>query len=396
MPWKEHNVLEERWRFIEDWKSEDWNLAELSEIYGVSRKTAYKWLQRYQDDGRDGLEDQSRAPRKHANEVSSEMEDLVIGMREKHPFWGAPKIRARLEKEQTDKTIPAESTIGEILKRNGLTVARKRRRASRGGEQKLASAPGPNQVWCADFKGWLRTGDGRRIDPLTITDQYSRYLFRCQAVGAADYLHSKAVMEAAFREYGLPERMRTDNGAPFGSNGESGLTGLTVWWIKLGIVPEHIQPGKPQQNGRHERMHRTLKQETASPPAANRKLQQERFDRFRQEFHHERPHQALGQKPPVEFYEPSVRCFPIRLEETEYPAGWTLRRVSPAGQMRWAGEYVFVAHPLDGETIGLEQIDERHWRVWFSFYEVGLLDTEKFVIRRPKPGAKEPPNAPTG
>ena len=210
------------------------------------------------------------------------------------PFWGAPKIRARLEKEQTDKTIPAESTIGEILKRNGLTVARKRRRARRGGEQKLAPAPGPNQVWCADFKGWLRTGDGRRIDPLTITDQYSRYLFRCQAVGAADYLHSKAVMEAAFREYGLPGRMRIDNGAPFGSNGESGLTGLTVWWIKLGIVPEHIQPGKPQQNGRHERMHRTLKQETASPPAANRKLQQERFDRFRQEFHHERPHQALG------------------------------------------------------------------------------------------------------
>lgn len=394
MPWKEHDVLEERWRFIEDWKSEDWSLAELSEIYGVSRKTAYKWLQRYAECGREGLEEHSRAPHNHPNEVSSEMEDLVVGMREKHPSWGAPKIRARLQKEQTGQIIPAESTIGEILKRNGLTVARKRRRASRGGEQKLAPAGGPNHVWCADFKGWFRTGDGRRIDPLTISDQYSRYLFRCQAVGAADYRHSKPVMEAAFREYGLPERMRTDNGAPFGSNGESGLTGLTVWWIKLGIVPEHIQAGQPQQNGRHERMHRTLKRETASPPAANRKLQQERFDRFRKEYNQERPHQGLGQKPPVEFYQPSVRDYPVRLGEVEYPAGWTVRRVSPAGQMRWAGEYVFVAHPLEGETIGLEQIEERSWRVWFSFYEVGLLDTNKLVIRRPKPGGKEQPDAP--
>lgn len=386
MPWKDHEVTEERWRFIEDWNSGDFHIAELCEHYGVTRKTGYKWLDRYLAQGIKGLQDKSRAPHHHPNEVGAEMEERIIAMREQHPRWGAPKIRGRLVLDRIGETIPAESTIGEILKRNGLTVPRKRRRSSRGGEQQLAEAAGPNRVWCADYKGWFRTQDGSRIDPLTISDQYSRYLFRCQAVAAADYLHTKAVMEAAFREYGLPERMRTDNGAPFGSNGESGLTGLTVWWIKLGIVPEHIQPGKPQQNGRHERMHRTLKQETASPPAANRRTQQARFNQFRKQYNEQRPHQALGQQPPANFYQPSARPYPTRLTEVEYPTGWTLRRISPAGQLRWGGEYVFVAHPLAGETVGLEQIDERHWKVWFSFHQIGVLDTERLMIRRPAPG----------
>lgn len=383
MPWKDYEVTEERWRFIEDWKSEDFSMVELCEHYGVTRKTGYKWLYRYRERGAQGLQDGSRAPHRHPNQVGAEMEERIIAMRAKHPRWGAPKIRGRLRLDDAGGTIPAESTIGEILKRNGLTVPRKRRRSSRGGEQKLAEAEGPNRVWCADFKGWFRTQDGWRIDPLTISDQYSRYLFRCQAVPRVDSVHTKAVMVAAFREYGLPERIRTDNGAPFGSNGESGLTGLTVWWIKLGIVPEHIQPGKPQQNGRHERMHRTLKQETASPPAANRRAQQVRFDQFRKEYNQERPHQALGQKLPAEFYQPSARDYPARLRAVEYPAGWTLRRISSAGQMKWANQDVFVAHPLEGETVGLEQIDERHWRVWFSFHEVGVLDTQKLLIRRP-------------
>jgi transposase len=248
MPWKEHGVMEERVRFVEDWNSEDWNMAELCEFYGVTWKTGYKWVERYEAQGAEGLRDLSRAPHRHPKQVTQEMEDWVIGLREKHPSWGAPKIRARLLKEQSGKTIPAESTIGEMLKRHGLTVPRRRRRSSRLGQPKLAPGEGPNAIWCADYKGWFRTRDGRRIDPLTITDQYSRYLFRCQAVAAADYGNTKPVMEAAFREYGLPERMRTDNGAPFGSNGESGLTALMVWWIKLGIVPEHIQPGQPQQS----------------------------------------------------------------------------------------------------------------------------------------------------
>jgi putative transposase len=385
MPWKEHGVMEERFRFVEEWRSGDWNVAELCRFYEVSRTTGYKWVGRYEVGGLEALHDVSRAAHRHPNAISPEMEDWVIAMREKHPSWGAPKIRARLERGCPGQRLPAESTIGAILKRNGLTVPRKRRRRSRPASEPLAHAGAPNTVWCADYKGWFRTGDGTRIDPLTISDAYSRYLFRCQALKAADYAHSKPVFEAAFREYGLPERLRTDNGAPFGSNGESGLTGLMVWWIKLGIVPEHIAPGKPQQNGRHERMHRTLKQETASPPAANRRAQQERFDQFRQEYNEERPHEALGQKTPATYYQASPRAYPGRLRAVEYPSDWDVRCVSPGGRMRWLGEYVFVSHGLDGERVGLEQIEERRWRVWFSFYEIGVLDGAKMGIRRPQP-----------
>jgi len=374
--------MEERLRFVDEWNSGDWNMAELCRFYGVTRAAGYKWVGRYEAGGVEALRDLSRAPHEHPNAVSQEVEDLVIGMREKHPSWGAPKIRARLVGDHPGKPIPAESTIGAILKRNGLTVPRKRRRSSRPTSQPLAHAGSANVVWSADYKGWFRTRDGTAIYPLTISDAHSRYLLRCQALPAADYLHSKPVFEAAFREYGLPERMRTDNGAPFGSNGESGLTGLSVWFIKLGVVPEHIQPGKPQQNGRHERMHRTLKQETASPPAGSRRAQQERFDRFRQDYNEQRPHEALGQQTPASYYRASDRSYPGRLREIEYPADWATRRISPGGQMRWSGEYVFVAHALKGEPVGLQQIDDRYWRVWFSFYEVGILDSEKLTIRR--------------
>jgi len=389
MPWKEHGVMEERSRFIEDWQSEDFTMAELCRYYGVSRVTGYKWLERYETGGLEGLRDLSRAPHCHPNEVPDEMEELVIALREQHPSWGAPKIRERIERDHAQLALPAESTIGAILKRNGLTVARKRRPRSRPSSEPLAHAAASNQVWSADFKGWFRTQDGTRIDPLTISDNYSRYLFRCQSVAAPDTSHSKPVFEAAFREFGLPQRIRTDNGAPFGSNGESGLTGLSAWWIKLGILPERIAAGKPQQNGRHERMHRTLKQETASPPAANRRRQQERFDRFRQEYNEQRPHQALGQQTPDSYYEPSPRPYPERLQEAEYPLHWQVRRVSPGGQMRWAKAYVFLAHALEGEPVGLEPIDDRLWRVWFHSYEVGIFEEDKLRLRRPPPPTQE-------
>jgi putative transposase len=385
MPWKEHSVVEERFRFVEEWNSGDWNMAELCRFYGVTRVTGYKWLGRFESGGLEALRDRSRAAHWHPNAVSPEMEDLVIAVREQRPTWGAPKIQARLKRDHADRSIPAESTIGAILKRNGLTVARKRRRTSWRASEPLAHAGAPNAVWSADYKGWFRSGDGTRIDPLTISDGYSRYLLRCQALKAADYLHTKPVLEAAFREYGLPERIRTDNGAPFGSNGESGLTRLSVWFIKLGIVPEHIEPGKPQQNGRHERLHRTLKQEAASPPASSRRAQQERFDQFRRVYNQERPHEALGQQTPSMYYRPSDRSYPGRLRGVEYPADWQVRRVSPGGQIRWSGQRVFVAHALEGEAVGLEQTEDRHWRVWFSFYELGVLDPEKLVIRRPQP-----------
>jgi hypothetical protein len=252
----------------------------------------------------------------------------------------------------------------------------------------LAHASNANRVWCGDFKGWFRSGDGERIDPLTISDAHSRFLLRCQSVLAADYANSKPVFEAAFREYGLPERIRTDNGAPFGSNGESGLTGLSVWWIKLGITPERIPPGQPQQNGRHERMHRTLKQATASPPAGSRRAQQQRFDEFRRQYNEQRPHEALGQTTPASHYAPSTREYPRRMEEVTYPDEWRVRRVSPGGQIRWQSQTVFVAHPLQGEPVGLEPIADGCWRVWFSFYEIGILDAASSRIYRPQLWAK--------
>jgi transposase InsO family protein len=383
MPWKDHGVMEERVRFVQEWESGDWNMAELCRFYGVTRATGYKWIGRYESGGIENLKELSRAPHLHPNAMGEDIEERVLAIREKHPSWGAPKIRARMEMDHPGERMPAESTIGAFLKRSGLTVPRKRRQRSRPRSEPLAHAGRANAVWCVDFKGWFRTRDGRRIDPLTITDAYSRFLLRCQAVAAEDYRHSKPVIEAAFREYGLPERMRSDNGAPFGSNGESGLTALSVWLIQVGIVPEHIDAGKPQQNGRHERMHRTLKQETARPAAQNRRTQQERFDQFRQEYNHERPHQALGQRTPASVYLPSHREYPERLRPIEYPSNWEIRSISPAGQMRWLGGQVFVAHALDGERVGLEPIEEDCWRVWFSFYEIGTLDAQTMKIRRP-------------
>ena len=384
MPWKECGVWEERSRFVQDWNSGDWNMAELCRIYGVTRKTGYKWVERYEASGLDGLRDLSRAPRYHPNEITEEMEEEMLAVRGKHPFWGARKIHAWLEQAHPRGAVPVVSTIGSILKRNGLTVARKRRQSARPSSEPLAHADGPNRVWCADFKGWFRTVDGMRIDPLTISDAYSRYLLKCQAASAADTVHSQPIFEAAFREYGLPERIRTDNGAPFGSNGDSGLTGLSVWWIKLGIQPDRIEPGKPEQNGRHERMHRTLKEATAEPPAANRRRQQKRFDKFCHEYNQQRPHEALGQIPPAQRYKASLRGYPERVAEPQYPGEWESRRVAPGGQFRWRSDYVFAGHAVQGELVGLEPLEDGCWRVWFSFYELGILDRHAKIWRPDK------------
>ena len=381
MPWKEHGVMEERLRFVEEWNSGDWNMAELCRYYGVTRATGYKWAGRYETGGVEGLRDLSRASHEHPNTVSEEMEERVIGMREKHPSWGAPKIRARMMLDGGEQSLPAESTIGAILKRNGLTVPRKRRRSSRPGGPPLAYTGGANGTWCADYKGWFRTGDGRIVYPLTITDAYSRYLLRCQGLPAADYLHSKPVFEAAFREYGLPEKLRTDNGAPFGSNGESGLTGLSVWLIKLGIAHEHIQPGKPQQNGRHERMHRTLKEDTTKPPAASLRAQQSRFDRFRYVFNNERPHEALNNQVPASLYHPSSVRLPRKLPEFTYAKGLLLRRVNNSGDISWHKNRVFISEVFRFEELGVELITPGLYRVFFRDMEIGEFSSEELRFR---------------
>jgi transposase InsO family protein len=331
--------------------------------------------------GADALQDGSHAPHSNPRQVLEEVEDAIVEARGKHPHWGPVKLRAWLDRTAPEIQWPAPGTIGEILHRHGLAVPQKKRLKATPNSEPLKHAAGPNLVWCADFKGWFRCRDGSRCDPLTITDAYSRFLLRCQAAKHPDTGYAKPLFEATFREYGLPESIRIDNGAPFASVGIGGLSELSVWWIKLGIRPERIEPGKPAQNGRHERMHRTLKQETAQPPRANPREQQKAFDEFRQEYNWERPHQALQGKSPAECYRDSLRPYCSRIRPVEYPAGWQARQVSPGGQIRWNQAYVFVGRALSGEPIGLELVGDGKWRVWFSFYELGVFDENKLLIR---------------
>ncbi len=375
MRWKESSVEDKRFEFVKEVELGATSFAAICQHYGISRPTGYKWWNRYQEEGRSGLADRSRAPHRSPQAMSDGVKEMILAVKAKYSGWGAGKILGKLRLEGPNQKWPSESAVGDFLHRQGLTVGRKRSHRGTRGAAELASADEPNQVWCVDFKGWFRTGDGKRCDPLTLTDNYSRYLLCCQAVAKESTVHVKPLIEAAFREYGLPDRIRSDNGPPFGANGQRGLTALAVWWLKLGILPERIVPGRPQQNGRHERMHLTLKQETARPPAATISRQQRRFDRFRRQYNDERPHEALEQQLPASFYEASSREYPSRLPEMVYPSDWWTRRVSGGGKFYCSkNRLVFVSHALVGETIGFEPIDDGHWRGWFGRWELGVLD----------------------
>ena len=390
MAWKETCAVEERFRFIEEYRSEEWQFTELCRRYGVSRKTGYKWIERYQAAGWEGLRDRSRAPARHPNEVTREVAEAVLDMRCQHPHWGPAKLRARLQREAPEIRWPAESTIGEMLKRAGLAVPQKRRRKATPSQSPLRQTEAANQVWCADFKGWFRCGDGKRCDPFTITDHYSRFLLRCQAMETMQEEPVRAIMEAAFREYGMPEAIRTDNGEPFASVGLSGLSRLSVWWIKLGIRLERIPLGKPQHNGRHERMHRSLKQATANPPGVNLRAQQRSFDAFRQEYNWQRPHEALEMKTPSEFYEESGRDYPRYLLEPDYSDDWEIRRVRKCGRIRWCNTPIFVSKVLSHEPIGFEPIADGQWRLWFFDYPLGIFDERKATVHKLPTDRKAP------
>jgi putative transposase len=371
MPWKETCVVDERMRFVVEHELDEVTMAELCRKYAISRKTGYKWLKRVETEGLAGLVDLSRAPHRHPNQLAAELEESIIALRQRHPTWGPRKLRELLPGGR----LPAASTLGELLQRRGLAVPRKRCRRVPAHTQPFAHCGQPNDIWCADFKGWFRTGDGSRCDPLTITDACSRYVLRCQVLPGQDYQSSRPVFEAAFREFGLPRAMRTDNGSPFASRALGGLSRLSVWWIKLGIGVERIEAGKPQQNGRHERMHLTLKRETAQPPAASGRAQQQRFDAFRQEFNQIRPHEALAMRTPASVYVDSPRPYPSREPQLEYPAGWRVRKVRYKGGLGWKYDEIFLTEVLAGEEVGLEPVDERYWRVWFGPLALAILDT---------------------
>jgi len=306
------------------------------------------------------------------------------GSTAQHPRWGARKLAWKLEQEHGTEITPSSSTIGRLLHEMGLSARKPSWRAK--GSGPLGPAEQPNEVWAIDFKGWCRTGDGKRCEPLTVTDHASRYLLCCQALESIRTELARPVLERTFRQYGLPHRMRSDNGPPFGSNGACGLTALSVWWIELGLVCERIQPGHPQQNGRHERMHRTLQEETMQSPAASLRKQQARFDAFQREYNEQRPHEALGQVAPATVYTPAARSYPQRITQPEYPRGWQVRKVCNGGQVGWAGvrRRWFLSHALTGKYVGLEPLsDEQHWRVWFYNQWLGLWDARRWRLWRP-------------
>lgn len=383
MPWNQTDAMKERMRLIADFESGDFGVSDLAFKYGVSRKSVYKWLGRFEAEGALGLEDRSRAPHTQARAISEEVVQAILELKARWPRWGAPKLLARLERDLDQAKVPAESTVSEILKRHGLSFAQKKRRRATPSAQPFAHVQQPNDVWCVDFKGWFRTGNASKCSPLTLTDACSRYLLRCQGLGErTGGLLVKPIMISAFREYGMPLAIRSDNGPPFATRGLGGLSALSVWWLRLGIGLERIEPGKPQQNGRHERFHRTLRENTSAPPAATLAAQQRRFEKFRQEYNHERPHEALGQSPPAQYYAASTRGYREKLPpEREYPFDWRVRQVRTGGRMKWKGKEVNVCLALKGLAIGLQPVSDGRWAVWYEHLELGTFDERKMQIR---------------
>lgn len=365
MPWKETRVVDERLRFIVAVNETEESFAELCRQFGISRKTGYKWANRYEEFGPAGLEDRPPIPRNIPHATPPAMVDLIVELRKEHPTWGPKKLRARLQ-TLGHEGVPAASTIGDILKKHGLIRPRRRRVHPPMSPSQIEVPERPNDTWCVDFKGHFALGDSSRCHPLTITDEVSRYVLKCEGLERPNEAFAKPHFDRAFREFGLPRRIRSDNGAPFATAGIGGLSKLAVHWIKLGIHPERIEPGKPEQNGRHERMHRTLKEETAKPPASTLLEQQRRFDRFRRIFNDERPHEALGQRPPASLYTPSPRTMPYEPSSPEYPDNMLVRRLSRSGLLNLGGSQTLVTRLLAQEPVGLLPVEEDVWELYYG------------------------------
>jgi len=386
MPWEK--MMDQRIRAVMEVLENGFSKVSVCEDFGISRPTLDKWLRRYECEGVDGLHDLSRAPHHHPNMLDAYTVSRIVAFRQAHPDRGPRKIKAQLEREEPRRRWPASSTIAEILNRHGLTVQRKRRRLIEPYTKPFAQCGAPNDVWCIDFKGWFCTGDAQRCNPLTLTDANTRYLFRCHHVADTGFSGVKPVLESAFRQFGIPRAIRSDNGAPFASRAPLGLSKLSLWWNKLGIIHERIEPGKPQQNGRHERMHLTLKQCTASPPKATLRAQQRAFAQFQRDYNYHRPHEALGQVPPGEVYTPSERTYPRRMEPVRYPSTYIVRRTDKSGIIYWHQHRIFISEVFGGEALGLLALDERYYRIYFDKLDLGIVDTQEKRYLRGKPEAK--------
>jgi putative transposase len=374
MPWQECNQMDERLKFIARLLDGE-KMAAVCRDFSISRKTGYKILKRYNEVGLEGLTDRSRRPYRHANQLPVQIETLIVRCKQDKPHWGAPKIRERLARLYPDVHTPAISTVHAILDRHGL-VRRRLRRRNRATGTMLSMTEQPNDLWCADYKGEFMLADRRYCYPLTITDFASRYLIACEALHTTKETYAFAVFESAFKEFGLPRAIRTDNGVPFASpNALFNLSKLSVWWLRLGIAIERIKPGRPQQNGRHERMHLTLKLETTKPAAGNFLEQQGKFDDFIACYNNERPHQALNMQYPAQHYQPSPRQYQ-GLPDLDYPFHDRAVTVTTCGRICFNRQKINLSQVFAGQTVGVKQTEDRIWLVSFMDYDLGYFDDE--------------------
>jgi len=373
--------MSEKRAFVRRQRAGQESMSELCRQFRISRKTGYQWVARAR--GEAGWDGSPRGRGRRAWVMTEALKAQVLRVREQYPYEGPRKLRDRLAPGPRRRP-PAASTVGEFLRSQGLIRRRRLRRHCAPSAQPFTAVNAANDLWCMDFKGWFLTGDGRRCDVLTLTDAYSRLLLVAKIITPVRWRRVKRAVEKVFRRYGLPKAMRSDNGPPFASTGAGGLTRLGVWLLKQGIKLERIEPGAPQQNGRHERMHLTLKQQACTPPAANRQAQARRLNQFRDYYNNRRPHQALGQRPPVEFYRPSPLRFPrLRAWQPSYPPGSELRRVRNHGEIKWHGKRIFISEVLASETVALQRNAQGELGIHFADLELGAIDPKSGKLRKP-------------
>lgn len=390
MPWTQTDPVTERQKFVRLVLMGQVTMTQACQRFGISRKTGYKILARHAELGMAGLADASRAPKTHPNQAPPEVEAAVLRARKAHPTWGSKKILWALDREHPDRDWPARSTVDAILKRAGVVEPRRRRRRQPTSPP-VVEAAAPNDVWSMDYKGWFRVGDGTRCDPLTVNDAFSRASIVCRAMVAPKTTDVQQRLKDTFRAFGLPRFMLSDGGPPFGSTGLGRLSRLGVWLVRIGVVPLLIEPGRPDQNGRHERFHETLKAETASPPSGSIRAQQASFDRFQQVYNEERPHEALGMKTPAEVYELSPRQLPDEPAEHGYSDEFQARRVRSDGGIKWGGSQVFVGEAFGGEVVGIEAVDDGLWHVHLGPMRLGVLHGRSRTIVPLEPGVTHVP-----
>jgi len=385
MPWMKVSTMEERTRFVVLAESGKHRVADLCRQFGISRTCGYKWLERKKQLGLGGLREMSRRPRRNSRSIDKKVEKLVLKLRRRWG-WGASKLLDLLVKDYGLEAPPCVNTIGNVLKRHGMTRPRRRRRAGayERCRQELTAAEHANHVWAVDFKGWFLLGNGMRCDPLTISDLYSRYVICCKALPGQTQALTRRAFKAVFKTYGLPEIIRVDNGTPFASIGARGLSTLSVWWISLGIDVEYIRRGKPQDNGSHERMHKTLKEEATQPVSRNMRSQQRRFERWKKVFNEKRPHEHLDMKRPGQLYHPSGHRYDDTDRSVEYPEGFVTKKVQPGGYVRFEGDTYFIGEAFVGFPVGIRLNDSGEREVYFANVRLGkLINDVKDPFRPP-------------